>query len=88
MKRTALKIVCMVSAILFVILCAIWVIAAVQVMKDVNTASIGIIGGADGPTAIFLTLNVMRSPVVYITIANFLVFSITGLILIFRKNKA
>ena len=87
MKKSALKIICMVSGILFALLSVIWVVSIVQVTKTVNAASIGIIGGAGGPTAIFLMQEVLRSPVVYITIVDFLVFAITGSMLIFRKNK-
>lgn len=87
MKKSALKIVCMVSGILFALLSVIWVLSIVQATKNVNAASVGIIGGADGPTAIFLTQEVLRSPVVYITIVDFLLFIVTGSMLIFRKNK-
>jgi Na+-transporting methylmalonyl-CoA/oxaloacetate decarboxylase beta subunit len=51
-------------------------------------SSVGIIGGADGPTAIFLTGKMMRIPYVCTIIAAFLTFSGTGLVLLFtRKPK-
>lgn len=86
MNRSVLKILCIVSGALFATLAVILVISAVQVSKTVNTASIGIIGGADGPTAMFLLQEMMRSPVFCTMIAAFLLFSGTGLTLLFTKK--
>lgn len=86
MNRSVLKILCVVSGILFAILGIIVVISAVQVSKTVDAASIGIIGGAGMPTAVFLLQKVMRSPVFCTKIAAFLLFSGTGLALLLTKK--
>ena len=86
MNRTVLKTLCIVSGVVFAALAIILVISAVQVSKTVNAASVGIIGGADGPTAIFLTQKVMSTPLFYTVISIFLLFSGTGLVLLFTKK--
>jgi Na+-transporting methylmalonyl-CoA/oxaloacetate decarboxylase beta subunit len=88
MKRTVLKVICIASGVLFTTLAIFLAISAMQVFSRVNAASVGIIGGADGPTAIFLTGKMMRIPYVCTIIAAFLTFSGTGLVLLFtRKPK-
>ena len=88
MNRTVLKILCIVSGILFALFTAVLVICAVQAFKAVDAASIGIIGGADGPTAIFITQKVITTPLCYTGISAFLLFVVTGLMLLFgRKPK-
>ena len=47
-----------------------------------GTSDIGIIGGADGPTAMFLMQEMMRSPVFYAMIVSFLLLVGTGLALL------
>ena len=86
MNRTVLKILCIVSGIVFAILAIILVISAMQASKTVDAASIGIIGGADGPTAIFLIQKVMNTPLYYTVISAFLLFSGTGLALLLGKK--
>lgn len=86
MNRTVLKILCIVSGILFATLTMLLIITAVQAFKTVDATSIGIIGGADGPTAIFLTQKVMTTPLCYAVISTFLLFSGTGLTLLFIKK--
>ena len=88
MHRTVLKILCMVSGILFAALAVILVISAMQVSKTANAAGMSIIGGADAPTAAFLLQKGMGAPAFCITIADFLLFVGTGLALLFtRKPK-
>ena len=88
MNRTVLKILCIVSGIVFATLAIILVISAVQASKTVDAGSIGIIGGADGPTAIFLTQEAINTPLFYTVISTFLLFVGTGLtLLIGRKAK-
>lgn len=85
-NRTVLKTLCIVSGIVFAALAIILVITAVQVSKTVNAASVGIIGGADGPTAVFLMQKVMNTPLFYTVISTFLLFSGTGLALLFSRK--
>lgn len=87
MIRTVLKVLCIVSGILFSILSIFLIISAVQVFHTANTASVGIIGGADGPTAIFLAGRIMRTPVFCTMVAAFLSFGGTGLALLFTKKS-
>ena len=87
MKRTVLKVCCIVSGTLFAVFSIILLIAAVRAFHTANAASIGIIGGADGPTAIFLTGRMMRSPVFFTMVANFLAFIGTGLALLFSRKS-
>lgn len=88
MRRTVLTILCILSGFLFTVLAIFLVISTMQVLSGVNAASIGIIGGADGPTAIFLTGQIMRTPLFSTMIVAFLSFGITGLVLLFtRKPK-
>lgn len=86
MNRSVLKILCIVSGIVFAALAIILVIFVVQTSKTVDAASIGIIGGADGPTAIFLTGKVITTPLCYILISALLLFSGTGLALLLGKK--
>ena len=79
MNRTVLKTLCIVSGIVFAALAVLLIISAVQVYKTVPAASVGIIGGADGPTAIFLTQRLMASPVFLAMGAAFLAFVGTGI---------
>lgn len=87
MNRSVLKILCIVSGIVFAILAIILVISAVQAFKTVDAASIGIIGGADGPTAIFLTQKAITTPLCYTVISAFLLFTGTGLALLLGKKS-
>ena len=86
MNRTVLKILCIVSGILFAVFTAVLVICAVQASKAVDAASIGIIGGADGPTAIFITQKAITTPLFYTVISTFLLFIGTGLTLLLGKK--
>ena len=52
---------------------------------DNNAATIGIIGGADGPTAIFLTGDFQAVPLVLLAVAALVVTLVV--ILHRRKNK-
>lgn len=54
MKRTTKRTIGIVFVVLGVLL-AIWGILAMVVINPAVSPSIGIIGGADGPTAIFVT---------------------------------
>ena len=51
---------------------------------DNNAATIGIIGGADGPTAIFVTGDIQALVLGVITVAMLV---ITGLVIAIRKSK-
>ena len=86
MNRSVLKILCIVSGALLAVLTVILVICAVQASKTVDTAGIGIIGGADGPTAIFLTQEAINTPLFYTVISTFLLFVGTGLALLIGKK--
>lgn len=86
MSRTVLKTICIVSGVLFVMLSLFLVISAVQAYQEANRASIGIIGGADAPTAMFLLGKIMRTPFGYTVSVAFLVFVGTGIALIFGKK--
>lgn len=79
MNKKVLKIICIVSGIVFVTLAALLIVSAVQLSKTVPAASVGIIGGADGPTAIFLTQRFMFSPIFMTMGAAFLTFIGTGI---------
>jgi Na+-transporting methylmalonyl-CoA/oxaloacetate decarboxylase beta subunit len=87
MKYSVIKIICIVSGVLFAVLAIALVILAVQMRTTVNPASVGIIGGADGPTAIFLTQKLLRTPVFRGMFWSFLAFVGTGLALIVMKKK-
>ena len=50
---------------------------------DSNAATIGIIGGADGPTAIFLTGNSQLIPLALLAVAALVV----TLVVILRRRK-
>ena len=50
---------------------------------DSNAASIGIIGGADGPTAIFLTGDIQAIPLALLAVAALVV----TLVVILRRRK-
>jgi Na+-transporting methylmalonyl-CoA/oxaloacetate decarboxylase beta subunit len=52
---------------------------------DKDAASIGIIGGADGPTAIYVTSNINWRSILGITTIGFII--IVGSILWTRKKK-
>lgn len=79
MKRIVLKTIFIVSGIVFVTLAVLLIISAVQFSKTVPAASVGIIGGADGPTAIFLTQRFMFSPIFMTMGTAFLTFIGTGI---------
>ena len=82
MNRTVLKTLCIVSGIVFAALAVLVILAVVQF------ASVGIIGGADGPTAIFLTQRLMATPVFIAMRVAFLAFVGTGIAwLITGKTK-
>ena len=88
MNKRVLKIICIVSGIVFAALAVLLIISAVQVYKTVPAAGVGIIGGADGPTAIFLTQRLMATPVFLAMGAAFLAFVGTGIAwLITGKTK-
>ena len=53
MNRTVLKILCIVSGILFVIFTALTILSVTTELKQINQRG-GIIGGADGRTVTFL----------------------------------
>ncbi|MBQ8217482.1 MAG: sodium ion-translocating decarboxylase subunit beta [Oscillospiraceae bacterium] len=50
---------------------------------DSNAATIGIIGGADGPTAIFLTGDIQAIPLALLAVAALVV----TLVVILRRRK-
>ena len=88
MNKRVLKIICIVSGIVFAALAVLLILAAVQFSRTVNAASVGIIGGADGPTAIFLTQRLMATPVFIAMRVAFLAFVGTGIAwLITGKTK-
>ena len=81
MKRSVLKALCIASGVLFGVLGISLIITYVQAAQ--STHSVGIIGGADGPTAIFLLQRFLRTPLIVGIITAFLVFCGTGLTLLF-----
>lgn len=87
MNQKVLKILCIASGIVFVTLVVLLIISAVQFSKTVPAASVGIIGGADGPTAIFLTQRFMFSPIFMTMGTAFLVFVGTGIAWLVGRRK-
>lgn len=87
MQRTVLKTICIVSGVILVALSLFLVISAVQAYQEANRASIGIIGGADAPTAMFLLGQIMRTPFGYAAGVALLAFVGTGASLIFDKKS-
>lgn len=87
MKRNILKILCLVFGVVFAVLAIALVISAVQMRTAANAASVGIIGGADGPTAIFLTQKLLRTPVFRGMFWSFLAFIGMGLAMIITQKK-
>ena len=87
MNKKVLKIICIISGIVFVTLVVLLIISAVQFSKTVPAASVGIIGGADGPTAIFLTQRIMFSPIFMTMGTAFLVFVGTGIAWLVGRRK-
>lgn len=89
MNQKVLKIICIASGIVFVTLAALLIISAVQFSKTVPAASVGIIGGADGPTVIFLTQRFLFSPVFVTMGTAFLAFVGTGIawLIVRRSNR-
>lgn len=85
MKRTVLKVLCTVSGVLCLILAVFMAIAAMQVTQ--KAASVSIIGGADGPTAVFLMERMIRTPIISGMVVTFLTFSGTGLALLLTKKR-
>ena len=51
------------------------------------SASVGIIGGADGPTAVFLLNNVVNTPLFYIWCTVLVVFIGSGIVLRSTRMK-
>lgn len=84
MRRSVLKIICIVSGILFVILSILVISSIAQAFEEMSTVSI--IGGASTPTMGFFLRKVLGSPVFYAAMAAFLLFAGTGLALIFCKR--
>ncbi len=63
--KTACKIAFFVSLALVLLLVAVLTVFAVSAKND-NTSSVGIIGGADGPTAIYVTSSlIFGNPLVW-----------------------
>ncbi|MDR1690083.1 MAG: sodium ion-translocating decarboxylase subunit beta [Clostridiales bacterium] len=88
-KRTLKALIVAVGILLFIKLCA--VLPFILSMLPVpNSSNIGIIGGADGPTAIFLSDNVLP-PALYILLffieALVYIFLLVTLIKAIRKSK-
>ena len=84
MSRSVLKVVCIVSGILFVILGFFTVCSAMRIFRAIAEA--GIIGGAGMPTMAYALQRVARSPVCSAAIAALFLFIGTGLALIFRRK--
>ena len=87
MKQKVLKMICIASGIVLVTLAALLIVSAVQLSKTVPAASVGIIGGADGPTAIFLTQRIMFSPIFMTMGTAFLAFVGTGIAWLVGRRK-
>jgi Na+-transporting methylmalonyl-CoA/oxaloacetate decarboxylase beta subunit len=87
MSRSILKIICIVSGILFITLTIFTIVSITQAFQAADAASIGIIGGADAPTALFLLQKLTRTPICSTAGMAFLLFIGTGLALIFTKKK-
>ena len=84
MNRTVIKILCIVSGILFVIFTALTILSVTTELKQINQRG-GIIGGADAHTVTFL---VQKTAWFDAAILAVLAFAATGLMLIFgRKQK-
>ena len=83
MKKKVCKILCLVSGGVFLAL-ALIVISAMRALA--NAPTIGIIGGADGPTAMFLTARLMPYPL--IAAVALIICIITGVIWFIESKKA
>ena len=83
MKKKVCKILCLVSGGVFLAL-ALIVISAMRALA--NAPTIGIIGGADGPTAMFLTSRLMPYPL--IAAVALIICIITGAIWFAESKKA
>ena len=81
-KRKRVKALSITGLAVVFIAALIAVIAAA--VKKANVANLGIIGGADGPTAIFVTSSV--SPVIIAVLVVIFLASITGLICAGKKQ--
>lgn len=87
MSKSVLKIICIVSGVLFVILGILTVHTAMQMLQTV--VSVGVIGSSGAPTIEFVLQRTAKTPVFSAAIVAFFLFIGTGLGLIFsRKNKA
>lgn len=64
-----------------------WILRQISKPASDSAASIGIIGGADGPTAIFVSSTAWGSP--YLWAGGFAVLALAGFVtmLILRKRK-
>lgn len=84
MAKKVLKVLCTLSAALFVVFggATVWV-----VVRCFEQPSANIIGGAGAPTLAFLLGKVARSPVCGLAIVSMAVFIGTGLALIRRKKE-
>ena len=78
-----MKGICAGSGIVCLALCALFFASALQAFQSAST---GIIGGADLPTLAFLLEQLLRTPLGMAAVAAFLVFCGSGLMLIFRRR--
>ena len=73
------------KVLLFIFIAIILVVSAVVVEQHNDHTSVGIIGGADGPTSIFVTTSYAPASIGIITLAAVILLS--SLILYFRHRK-
>lgn len=78
------KIIGLITGILGIILTSVGILVIFNCMND--KSSIGIIGGADGPTAIFIAYGIGCVPNIIGIIAGIMLIVISG-ILIFKKRR-
>lgn len=87
MRRSVLKVICIISGILFVVLSISAVVSVVQVLAAAGDAGgTGIIGGADAPTLEYILQTAAKSPAFYAAIAFLFLCAGTGLALILRRK--
>ena len=86
MLRSILKVVCIVSAGICAFFVGFLTVSAVKVFQAADLASMSIIGGADGPTAMFLLQQILRAPITGIAGLFLLLCAASGLALLFTKK--
>jgi hypothetical protein len=87
-SRLVLKIICLVSGVLFLVFGTITVCSIVNMCNAVaSLPQVSIIGGANSPTMQFFIGKMFRSPVFGAAVLALVLFAGTGLALVFGRKK-